>query len=157
MTRTWTFAAVTAASALIGVAGCENKDTNPPKTYPPPGTSGAAQGIQQGLRQAWDATRQFTYEQRDTMFDAAQRHLDQVQQNLIDLRAKAEASPKDTRSEWVDIEKNLQGKLDDARDELNKARSAQRDNWNDAVSHLNDAMKRLSEGLQTAQAKFGQR
>jgi predicted nucleic acid-binding Zn-ribbon protein len=117
-------------------------------------TGTSAQDVKKETKEALEATKEFTLQQKEDFQKKIQAELDRMQQQIDHLRAKADHAKTEAQADLNIAIAELQRRKDAAGKKLQELESASEKAWGNIKSGLNTAMKDLEKSYKRALSHF---
>ena len=117
-------------------------------------TGTSAQDVKKETREALEATKEFTLQQKEDFQKKIQAELDRMQKQIDRLRAKADDAKTEAQADLNKAIAELQKRKDAAGKKLQELESASEHAWGNLKSGLNTAMEDLEKSYKRALSHF---
>jgi len=117
-------------------------------------TGTSAQDVKKETKEALEATKEFTLQQKEDFQKKIQAELDRMQQQIDHLRAKAAQAKTEAQAELNKAIAEPQKRKDAAGKKLQELESASEKAWGNLKSGLNSAMEDLEKSYKRALSHF---
>lgn len=114
----------------------------------------SAQDVKQETKEALEATKEFTVQQKEDFQKKMQAELDRMQKQIDHLTAKADHAKKEAQAELNKAIGELQKQKDAAGKKLHELESASEKAWGDLKAGLNAVMEDLEKSYKRALSHF---
>jgi chromosome segregation ATPase len=143
-----------ACVAAVGLTGCA--ETDPPDLISQPLTNVSAREVRRETREAADAARQFTAENRDKLLASTEAKLKECGQKIADFEAKLASLAYDynAKAEGTKALDALREKRTQLGQQLEKLRECSEETWQDAKAAVETAAEEVDKSYDNAKSKF---
>jgi hypothetical protein len=133
--------AILACGVLLGRAGMA-ADT------------GTSARVGQQAAQTYEAMKDYGYAKKDEVTNWADQKLDQLQQKMAVLKAKAEETGGDAKARWDDLASGFEAQRRQAAEQIDRLKGASAGAWDDVKQGTLDAIATLDKSLEQAASRF---
>ena len=120
--------------AVVIVCGCKKEEPPTP-----------AERVGKEIDEAVEATRDYLAEQRERSIERMEEQLDELERRSDRLKERARIEEAERREDFEEARARLEEKIEDARDELERARRATGDVWEELKATARAALNDLEE------------
>ncbi len=120
--------------AVVIVCGCKKEEPPTP-----------AERVGKGIDEAVEATREYVEERHRRTVDQMEEELAELEQRTDRLKERARIEEAERREDFEEARAQLEEKIEDARDELARARRATGDVWEELKATARAALNDLEE------------
>ena len=110
--------------------------------------------IAKEARETIDATAQYTTQQKEAFQRAAQDELEAVQKQMAALQAKADKASASARAELQKSIRELEGKKETARKQLDRLKSATDATWSEVKAGVHGAIEEMNQSYQRVRSNL---